>query len=141
MASDDVDLKQLMGERIAEAWEAAGFDSAADFVREAGITDYNRFKRYEAGRNLPKVTELAKIAIASKRPMEWFVFGGDPAAMFDPPDPGALAVLDQFLEEAKDEGVTDEEIATLRSVRFNGLKPTKLAYSMMWGALRACEKA
>ena len=116
------------GERVREARKRAGW-SQGELSRRTNLRT-ETISRIETGKHGVGHESASAIAEALGVTIDWILSG--PAA--DGPSGGdALA---EFLAEAN---VSNDARRTLESVRFYGCRPTKLAYSMIWGALRACE--
>lgn len=70
LATKTTDRAVLIGMRIAEARDAAGFNNSS-LARATGI-DRSNLRGLISGRNEPSVRTLEKIALATRKPLSFF---------------------------------------------------------------------
>ena len=124
------ETQETPGNRVRLARQRLGW-SQGELSRRTGLRT-ETISRGETGEVRMSRKTIEAVAEALGVSIDWILQG---RTMGPPVGNPALAA---FLAEAP--GVTDDERRTLESVEFFGVRPTKLTYSMIWGALRTTEK-
>lgn len=115
-----------LGRRIEQAWQLAGYESRAQFAREARIDDYQQLSKWCAGKQLPRVDSLAEIALACGVSLDWLILGSEAT-------PPALL---EWLTSAAGASASDAERALLRSLPLHGYRPRRAFYDLAIQAIR-----
>lgn len=123
-------MSDTPGERVREARRRQGW-SQGELSRRTGLRP-ETISRLETGKHGVGSDSASAIADATGVTIDWLLHGDGGAT------PGAEDVLEAFLSEAP--GVTDDERRVMQSIDWGPFRPSKITYSMVWGALRTCER-
>lgn len=116
-----------LGERIARARLAAGYENASAFARRVGVVP-NTLYRWESGDLTPDVARLAAVSRLTKVSLDWLVRGVETTTH---------AALTDWRETPKGQTASDAAMLFLASMPLEGYSPTRLFYDLALMAFEA----
>jgi transcriptional regulator with XRE-family HTH domain len=97
--NDTATARVALGARIAQARGAAGYDNAAEFARQIGVSP-NSVYRWERGELAPDVFSIVAIAHVARVSCHWLLTGAADRTAPLEREPALLLAIEEAVERA-----------------------------------------